>query len=72
MERKRLNHILNISFNPILISSFKYAYCYSQLSPALRNRFVEIWCPVATTRKSYKQIIDHNLNHFQMDTGEAQ
>ncbi len=39
-----------------------------QLSPALRNRMVEIWCPVAGSRKSYQLIVEHNLlPHFLND-----
>ena len=32
-----------------------------QLSPALRNRFVEIWCPDINTNTGYSMIINHNL-----------
>lgn len=32
-----------------------------QLSPALRNRFTEIWCPQSNGRSDLLQIIQHNL-----------
>ncbi|XP_036035518.1 midasin [Onychomys torridus] len=32
-----------------------------ELSPALRNRFTEIWCPQSTRREDLIQIINHNL-----------
>ncbi|KAF3831765.1 hypothetical protein GH733_000577 [Mirounga leonina] len=32
-----------------------------ELSPALRNRFTEIWCPQSTNREDLIQIISHNL-----------
>ncbi|XP_063089292.1 midasin isoform X4 [Cavia porcellus] len=32
-----------------------------ELSPALRNRFTEIWCPQSTKREDLIQIINHNL-----------
>ncbi|XP_042842742.1 midasin [Panthera tigris] len=32
-----------------------------ELSPALRNRFTEIWCPQSTGREDLIQIISHNL-----------
>lgn len=33
----------------------------AQLSPALRNRFTEIWCPQSNTRSDLVQIVQHNL-----------
>ncbi|XP_054578497.1 midasin [Eptesicus fuscus] len=33
-----------------------------ELSPALRNRFTEIWCPQSTNREDLKQIISSNLH----------
>uniref|UniRef100_A0A087Y7X1 Midasin n=1 Tax=Poecilia formosa TaxID=48698 RepID=A0A087Y7X1_POEFO len=33
-----------------------------ELSPALRNRFTEIWCPQSTSRSDLVQIIQHNLH----------
>ncbi|XP_064402600.1 midasin-like isoform X2 [Halichondria panicea] len=43
-------------------------YGKKELSPALRNRMVEIWCPVADSRKSYQLIVKHNLlSHFLND-----
>ena len=33
-----------------------------QLSPALRNRFTEIWCPPSNQRQDLIDIIEHNLN----------
>ncbi|XP_062266826.1 midasin [Platichthys flesus] len=32
-----------------------------ELSPALRNRFTEIWCPQSNSRSDMVQIIQHNL-----------
>ncbi|KAI1897419.1 hypothetical protein AGOR_G00083100 [Albula goreensis] len=32
-----------------------------ELSPALRNRFTEIWCPQSNGRSDLRQIIQHNL-----------
>ncbi|KAL2081973.1 hypothetical protein ACEWY4_021791 [Coilia grayii] len=32
-----------------------------ELSPALRNRFTEIWCPQTNSRADLMQIIQHNL-----------
>ncbi|RXM29707.1 Midasin [Acipenser ruthenus] len=32
-----------------------------ELSPALRNRFTEIWCPQSNSREDLVQIIKHNL-----------
>ncbi|XP_072559009.1 midasin isoform X3 [Paramormyrops kingsleyae] len=32
-----------------------------ELSPALRNRFTEIWCPQSNTRSDLVKIIQHNL-----------
>lgn len=36
-------------------------FVYVQLSPALRNRFTEIWCPQNNSRNDLMQIIQHNL-----------
>ncbi|XP_075718267.1 midasin isoform X3 [Rhinoderma darwinii] len=33
-----------------------------ELSPALRNRFTEIWCPQSNDRLDLLEIIQHNLN----------
>ncbi|XP_051781409.1 midasin isoform X2 [Erpetoichthys calabaricus] len=33
-----------------------------ELSPALRNRFTEIWCPQSNSRADLLSIIQHNLN----------
>lgn len=40
-------------------------YCYSQfqLSPALRNRFTEIWCSPSDSYDDLKKIIEHNIKH---------
>ena len=38
-----------------------YVNTYVQLSPALRNRFVEIWCPSTSGDKDLSRIIQHNL-----------
>ncbi|XP_067673927.1 midasin-like [Haliotis asinina] len=32
-----------------------------ELSPALRNRFTEIWCPPSCQRDDLKEIIEHNI-----------
>lgn len=34
---------------------------FYQLSPALRNRFTEIWCPPTESREDLIKIIEHNL-----------
>ncbi|KAH6928548.1 hypothetical protein HPB50_016885 [Hyalomma asiaticum] len=34
-----------------------------ELSPALRNRFTEIWCPGVASSADLAAIADHNLNH---------
>ncbi|XP_066468783.1 midasin [Tiliqua scincoides] len=50
-----------------------------ELSPALRNRFTEIWCPQSNNREDLIQIVKHNLhpsvsltrtNHKGMDIAE--
>ncbi|XP_060128572.1 midasin isoform X2 [Zootoca vivipara] len=33
-----------------------------ELSPALRNRFTEIWCPQSNNRVDLMQIVNHNLH----------
>ncbi|XP_018427598.1 PREDICTED: midasin [Nanorana parkeri] len=33
-----------------------------ELSPALRNRFTEIWCPQSNKRQDLLEVIKHNLN----------
>ncbi|XP_072355863.1 midasin [Scyliorhinus torazame] len=33
-----------------------------ELSPALRNRFTEIWCPPSNSREDLMAVIQHNLN----------
>lgn len=33
-----------------------------ELSPALRNRFTEIWCPTITSKDEFKQVIVQNLD----------
>uniref|UniRef100_K7FQC1 Midasin n=1 Tax=Pelodiscus sinensis TaxID=13735 RepID=K7FQC1_PELSI len=33
-----------------------------ELSPALRNRFTEIWCPQSNSREDLIQIVKHNLH----------
>ncbi|XP_064411298.1 midasin [Latimeria chalumnae] len=32
-----------------------------ELSPALRNRFTEVWCPQSNSRSDLSQIVQHNL-----------
>lgn len=34
-----------------------------ELSPALRNRFTEIWCESVTRREDLIAIIDKNINY---------
>ncbi|XP_023209810.1 midasin-like [Centruroides sculpturatus] len=34
-----------------------------ELSPALRNRFTEIWCPSTTEKEDIINIIKHNIKH---------
>ncbi|XP_051908078.1 midasin isoform X2 [Hippocampus zosterae] len=42
-----------------------------ELSPALRNRFTEIWCPQSNDRADLHQIIQHNLcPGLSLDGGE--
>ena len=43
---------------------------YPQLSPALRNRFTEIWCPLSGDRDDMVAIMEHNLNQ-QVKLGDA-
>ncbi|XP_053314521.1 midasin [Spea bombifrons] len=41
-----------------------------ELSPALRNRFTEIWCPQSNDRQDLVEIIKHNL-HPEMSFGPS-
>ncbi|XP_057678283.1 midasin isoform X2 [Corythoichthys intestinalis] len=42
-----------------------------ELSPALRNRFTEIWCPQSNERTDLHQIIQHNLRPgLSLDDGD--
>ncbi|KAM3861280.1 midasin [Diretmus argenteus] len=42
-----------------------------ELSPALRNRFTEIWCPQSNSRSDLVQIIQHNLRSgLSLDGGD--
>ncbi|XP_041660686.1 midasin isoform X2 [Cheilinus undulatus] len=42
-----------------------------ELSPALRNRFTEIWCPQSNSRSDMVQIIQHNLRSgLSLDGGD--
>ncbi|XP_035534963.1 midasin [Morone saxatilis] len=42
-----------------------------ELSPALRNRFTEIWCPQSNSRSDLVQIIQHNLRcGLSLDGGD--
>ncbi|KAM9782721.1 LOW QUALITY PROTEIN: midasin [Neosynchiropus ocellatus] len=42
-----------------------------ELSPALRNRFTEIWCPQSNSRADLIQIIQHNLSqNLSLDGGD--
>ena len=38
-----------------------FSFFLLQLSPALRNRFTEIWCPPSDARADLVQIIEHNI-----------
>ena len=49
-----------------LLHAWKVKLCFFfffllQLSPALRNRFTEIWCPPSDARADLVQIIEHNI-----------
>uniref|UniRef100_A0A3Q3ARQ7 Midasin n=1 Tax=Kryptolebias marmoratus TaxID=37003 RepID=A0A3Q3ARQ7_KRYMA len=42
-----------------------------ELSPALRNRFTEVWCPQSNRRSDLVQIIQHNLRSgLSLDGGD--
>ncbi|XP_054617732.1 midasin isoform X2 [Dunckerocampus dactyliophorus] len=42
-----------------------------ELSPALRNRFTEIWCPQSNGRTDLRQIVQHNLRPgLSLDGGD--
>ncbi|XP_030636974.1 midasin [Chanos chanos] len=44
-----------------------------ELSPALRNRFTEIWCPQTNSRSDLMQIIQHNLRQgLSLDENDHQ
>ena len=44
------------------MSDLIYHECFFfQLSPALRNRFTEIWCPQTNQRQDFIDIIEHNI-----------
>jgi len=42
-------------------------YGKKELSPALRNRFTEVWCEGCTTKSDLQDIIMHNL-HIDLQT----
>ncbi|XP_069561962.1 midasin [Brachyistius frenatus] len=43
-----------------------------ELSPALRNRFTEIWCPQSNSRGDLVQIVQHNLRSgLSLDGGDV-
>ncbi|XP_015604930.1 midasin [Cephus cinctus] len=45
-------------------------YGKKELSPALRNRFTEIWCEGCTKRSDLQEIIEHNLSRtLEADAG---
>jgi len=46
-------------------------YGKKELSPALRNRFTEIWCEGCMTRNDLRDIIVHNLHIDSQSTKEA-
>lgn len=48
-------------FNNCIICLKCHFFMYVQLSPALRNRFTEIWCPQSNSRGDLMKIVQHNL-----------
>lgn len=46
-------------------------YGKKELSPALRNRFTEVWCEGCTTRSDLRDIIMHNLRVDSQTTRES-
>lgn len=46
-------------------------YGKKELSPALRNRFTEIWCEGCTQRNDIEAIIKHNLQVESNEIGES-
>ncbi|RLU23785.1 hypothetical protein DMN91_003993 [Ooceraea biroi] len=46
-------------------------YGKKELSPALRNRFTEVWCEGCTTRSDLHDIIIHNLNVDSQTTRDS-
>lgn len=46
-------------------------YGKKELSPALRNRFTEVWCEGCTTRNDLRDIIMHNLRVDSQTTRES-
>ena len=61
--------VLRLSFQIVAEESFRVIgtmnpggdYGKKELSPALRNRFTEIWCPQSLLRDDLIRIIEHNL-----------
>lgn len=46
-------------------------YGKKELSPALRNRLTEIWCPLSRDRRDIVDIVDHNLKQRSMKSSEG-
>lgn len=46
-------------------------YGKKELSPALRNRFTEVWCEGCTARNDWRDIIVHNLRIDSQSTKES-
>ena len=47
-------------------------YGKKELSPALRNRLTEIWCPISRDKQDMIDIIEHNLEHGLVLTSNGQ
>lgn len=47
-------------------------YGKKELSPALRNRLTEIWCPISRNKQDLIDIIEHNLQHGLVVTNNQQ
>jgi midasin len=47
-------------------------YGKKELSPALRNRLTEIWCPMSRDRQDIIDIADHNLKRKSITTVDGQ
>ena len=45
-------------------------YGKKELSPALRNRFTEIWCPSTNSKEDLESIVKHNLQDHLSENGK--